>query len=65
MVHPIIVVVNDDSSVSYAVANVLDARCRDHNILHVDQLQNDYKGETDRNALHKVLYFSLVMRKAR
>ena len=25
MVHPMIAVVNDDSSVSYAVANVLDA----------------------------------------
>ena len=36
---------------------------RPYYILNVDQLQNDYKGETDRNALHKVLYFSLVMRK--
>ena len=39
-VHPIIVVVNDDCSVSYAVTNVLDARCRDHIILHVDQFNH-------------------------
>ena len=42
-------------------------RCRRQvqrsNYITCDQLQNDDKGETDRNALHKVLYFSLVMRK--